>query len=49
MTLPNKWNFTFDSYAMFILVLLSYAPIFPQLYFHMFGQRKKVLGDKKSQ
>ena len=37
--------------------MLSYIPIFPQLYLHMFGQRKKVIGgwgvpkveEKKSQ
>uniref|UniRef100_A0A3Q2TF76 Very-long-chain (3R)-3-hydroxyacyl-CoA dehydratase n=1 Tax=Fundulus heteroclitus TaxID=8078 RepID=A0A3Q2TF76_FUNHE len=44
VTLPNKYNFSFDYYAFLILVMISYIPLFPQLYFHMIRQRKKVLG-----
>uniref|UniRef100_A0A674MIR9 Very-long-chain (3R)-3-hydroxyacyl-CoA dehydratase n=1 Tax=Takifugu rubripes TaxID=31033 RepID=A0A674MIR9_TAKRU len=44
ITLPNKYNFSFDYYAFLIVVMLSYIPLFPQLYFHMIRQRKKVLG-----
>ncbi len=52
--MPNAWNCTFDAYAVAILLMLSYIPIFPQLYFHMVAQRKKVLGggaaqDKKTE
>ena len=43
LTMPNTLNTTFDSYVVAILLLLSYIPIFPQLYFHMVAQRKKVL------
>nr|CAH0111357.1 unnamed protein product [Daphnia galeata] len=45
--LPNKWNFTFSFYYYIILVMLAYIPVFPQLYGHMFLQRKKILGSKK--
>ncbi|CAH2304957.1 very-long-chain (3R)-3-hydroxyacyl- dehydratase 2 isoform X1 [Pelobates cultripes] len=41
--LPNMYNFSFDYYAFLILVMVSYIPIFPQLYFHMIHQRRKVL------
>ena len=44
IALPNAWNFTFSPYVMTIMILLAYAPGFPPLYFHMFAQRKKVLG-----
>lgn len=43
VSLPNPWNVTFNYYAVLILIMLSYIPLFPQLYFHMFRQRKKVL------
>ena len=41
--LPNKLNFTFNFYLIMIFVMLIYIPLFPPMYFHMFGQRKKVL------
>ncbi|XP_069052367.1 very-long-chain (3R)-3-hydroxyacyl-CoA dehydratase 2 [Lepisosteus oculatus] len=41
--LPNKFNFSFDYYTFLILTMVSYIPLFPQLYFHMLRQRKKVL------
>ncbi|XP_076603452.1 very-long-chain (3R)-3-hydroxyacyl-CoA dehydratase 2 [Chaetodon auriga] len=44
VTLPNKYNFSFDYYSFLILIMISYIPLFPQLYFHMIRQRKKVLG-----
>ncbi|XP_043930849.1 very-long-chain (3R)-3-hydroxyacyl-CoA dehydratase 2 [Protopterus annectens] len=43
IVLPNKYNFSFDYYTFLILVMISYIPLFPQLYFHMLHQRKKVL------
>ncbi|KAE8581738.1 hypothetical protein XENTR_v10024923 [Xenopus tropicalis] len=43
ISLPNKYNFSFDYYTFLILVMMSYIPIFPQLYFHMFHQRRKVI------
>ncbi|KAM3917876.1 very-long-chain (3R)-3-hydroxyacyl-CoA dehydratase 2 [Leptodactylus fuscus] len=43
ISLPNKYNFSFDYYTFLILVMVSYIPIFPQLYFHMLHQRRKVL------
>lgn len=44
ITLPNKYNFSFDYHSFLIITMVSYIPIFPQLYFHMMRQRKKVLG-----
>lgn len=42
--LPNITNFTFSYYYFLWIVMLLYIPLFPQLYFHMFALRKKVLG-----
>ncbi|KAM4626655.1 very-long-chain (3R)-3-hydroxyacyl-CoA dehydratase 2 [Discoglossus pictus] len=48
ISLPNKYNFSFDYFTFLILVMISYIPIFPQLYFHMLHQRRKVLNvDRK--
>ncbi|EFN78581.1 Protein-tyrosine phosphatase-like member B [Harpegnathos saltator] len=41
--LPNTWNFTFSYLYLLIGVMLSYIPIFPQLYMHMLAQRRKML------
>ncbi|XP_064419311.1 very-long-chain (3R)-3-hydroxyacyl-CoA dehydratase 2 [Latimeria chalumnae] len=49
VTLPNKYNFSFDYYTFLILVMISYIPIFPQLYFHMLHQRRKVLAGREEQ
>ena len=47
VSFPNSINATF-SFPLFILVtMLLYIPLFPPMYMHMFGQRKKVLGVKK--
>ncbi|EPY77281.1 hypothetical protein CB1_001278014 [Camelus ferus] len=43
ISLPNKYNFSFDYYAFLILIMISYIPIFPQLYYHMIHQRRKIL------
>jgi len=47
-SMPNALNFTFDYQYAMILAMLAYIPIFPQLYFHMFVQRTKVLGKQKT-
>ncbi|KAI1899325.1 hypothetical protein AGOR_G00060630 [Albula goreensis] len=44
ITLPNKYNFSFSYHTFLILTMVSYIPLFPQLYFHMLWQRRKVLG-----
>jgi len=49
MELPNALNFTFSPYVITIMILLFYIPGFPPLYFHMFAQRKKVLGSGTSE
>ncbi|KAG8138942.1 hypothetical protein E2320_001715 [Naja naja] len=41
--LPNKYNVSFDYYYFLLIVMASYIPLFPQLYFHMLRQRRKVL------
>ncbi|CRK98938.1 CLUMA_CG011943, isoform A [Clunio marinus] len=44
--MPNKINFTFSYFYFLWAVMLSYIPLFPQMYLHMFGQRKKILGGR---
>ncbi|XP_007526299.1 very-long-chain (3R)-3-hydroxyacyl-CoA dehydratase 1 [Erinaceus europaeus] len=41
--LPNKYNVSFDYYYFLLIIMASYIPLFPQLYFHMLRQRRKVL------
>ncbi|KAI4890502.1 hypothetical protein NFI96_000353 [Prochilodus magdalenae] len=43
LRLPNQYNVSFDYYYFLIIVMLSYIPLFPQLYFHMLRQRRRVL------
>ncbi|XP_077347029.1 very-long-chain (3R)-3-hydroxyacyl-CoA dehydratase 1 isoform X1 [Lithobates pipiens] len=43
LRLPNKYNISFDYYYFLIGVMCFYVPLFPQLYFHMLRQRRKVL------
>lgn len=46
VAMPNAWNAIFNFYGVLIAIMLSYIPIFPQLYLHMFAQRRKVIGGK---
>ncbi|XP_012240509.1 very-long-chain (3R)-3-hydroxyacyl-CoA dehydratase hpo-8 isoform X1 [Bombus impatiens] len=46
--LPNSWNFIFSYYFILITIMLSYIPLFPQLYLHMFAQRRKIIGGETS-
>lgn len=41
--LPNFANISFYYHYMIVLIMLSYIPFFPQLYFYMIRQRKKIL------
>ncbi|XP_020281835.1 very-long-chain (3R)-3-hydroxyacyl-CoA dehydratase 2 [Pseudomyrmex gracilis] len=41
--LPNSMNFTFSYLYLLIIVMVAYIPLFPQLYLHMFAQRRKML------
>ncbi|XP_066602424.1 very-long-chain (3R)-3-hydroxyacyl-CoA dehydratase hpo-8 [Prorops nasuta] len=43
-SLPNSWNFTFSYHYYIIIIMILYFPFFPQMYMHMFGQRRKILG-----
>ncbi|VDI05956.1 very-long-chain (3R)-3-hydroxyacyl-CoA dehydratase, partial [Mytilus galloprovincialis] len=46
LELPNRANIAFNFYYYLIFTMLMYIPIFPQLYFHMVAQRKKVIGGR---
>lgn len=46
VSLPNRANMSFNYYYVLIVIMFTYIPGFPQLYFHMLGQRKKILGEK---
>jgi len=52
LELPNAANISFSYYHAMILIALTYLPGFPQLYFYMWNQRRKVLkvdqGKKKA-
>lgn len=43
VAMPNRWNVTFSYCIMIYVILLTYAPGFPQLFFHMLAQRKKFM------
>ncbi|XP_063223929.1 very-long-chain (3R)-3-hydroxyacyl-CoA dehydratase 2 [Bacillus rossius redtenbacheri] len=49
--MPNRLNFTFSYHYLLLFVMFLYIPLFPQLYLHMFAQRRKILGSssKKAQ
>nr|CAD7456575.1 unnamed protein product [Timema tahoe] len=52
LEMPNKLNFTFSYHYMLLFIMFLYIPLFPQMYLHMFAQRRKILGGnatKKSQ
>jgi len=44
LRMPNKYNFAFDYQYALVIVMMSYVPVFPQLYMHMFTQRRKTIG-----
>ena len=46
LAMPNRFNATFSLYYALVIFGLMYLPFFPQLYGHMFSQRRKVLGDQ---
>ncbi|XP_025419862.1 very-long-chain (3R)-3-hydroxyacyl-CoA dehydratase hpo-8-like isoform X2 [Sipha flava] len=46
--LPNRFNFAFSLWTAITLIMLSYIPLFPQMYMHMVYQRKKTLGSSES-
>ncbi|KAM3182450.1 hypothetical protein ACTXT7_012348 [Hymenolepis weldensis] len=45
--LPNVFNFGFNTYQLYFLLLTLYAPCSPLMYAHMLAQREKVMGKKK--
>ncbi|XP_069106869.1 very-long-chain (3R)-3-hydroxyacyl-CoA dehydratase 2-like [Argopecten irradians] len=42
--LPNVANMSFNYYYFLLGAMLTYIPVFPQLFMHMVNQRKKVIG-----
>ncbi|XP_065357293.1 very-long-chain (3R)-3-hydroxyacyl-CoA dehydratase hpo-8 [Calliphora vicina] len=46
--MPNIYNATFSYYVLLWIVMLLYIPLFPQMYLHMFAQRRKILGGASS-
>lgn len=44
ISLPNILNVTFNYHYLLLFVMALYVPLFPQLYLHMFSQRKKFIG-----
>jgi len=46
--MPNALNFSFNFYYILVMSMLMYIPIFPQLYLHMFAQRRKIIGGGSS-
>lgn len=49
VAMPNSYNFIFNYQHLLWFLMLLYIPLFPQLYLHMFSQRKKTLGQEKIQ
>lgn len=47
--MPNNYNVVFYYDYFLLATMLVYIPGFPQLYLHMFSQRKKLLGPQKKQ
>jgi len=47
--LPNQLNTTFHFPSVILVFMVLYNIFFFPMYFHMFGQRKKVLGSKKEE
>lgn len=46
--MPNKLNSTFSYFYFLWIVMFLYIPLFPQMYLHMFAQRRKILGGANS-
>ncbi|CAH1247933.1 HACD2 [Branchiostoma lanceolatum] len=44
LEMPNPLNFSFYYHYFLVGVMLTYIPVFPQLYFHMVRQRRKIIG-----
>jgi len=42
--LPNAYNVSFNFWILIVVIMALYVPVFPQLYGHMFSQRRKILG-----
>lgn len=49
VSMPNPCNFTFSFFYFTWIMALAYIPIFPMMYLHVFGQRRKALGGATNQ
>lgn len=47
LDMPNCLNISFSFWWYLVIFALIYIPGFPKMYFHMFGQRRKVIGSNK--
>ncbi|KDR16829.1 Protein-tyrosine phosphatase-like member B [Zootermopsis nevadensis] len=43
LEMPNKLNLTFSYHYFLLFIMFLYIPLFPQLYLHMFAQRRKLI------
>ncbi|XP_053695913.1 very-long-chain (3R)-3-hydroxyacyl-CoA dehydratase hpo-8-like [Sabethes cyaneus] len=49
ISMPNRYNFTFSFFYFVWIMAVGYLPLFPQMYLHMFAQRRKILGGRIEQ
>jgi len=47
VSLPNAANMSFNYFYVLIAIALTYFPLFPKLYLHMFALRRKVIGGEQ--
>ncbi|KAJ9577440.1 hypothetical protein L9F63_005941 [Diploptera punctata] len=48
LEMPNKINFTFSYHYFLLFMMFLYIPLFPQMYLHMFAQRRKIISGGSS-
>ncbi|PNF27406.1 hypothetical protein B7P43_G16911 [Cryptotermes secundus] len=48
LEMPNALNLTFSYHYFLLFIMFLYIPLFPQMYLHMFAQRRKVITDGTS-
>lgn len=49
ISMPNRFNFSFSFYYFSWMLSIGYIPMFPQMYMHMFRQRRKALVEGEKQ
>lgn len=48
LEMPNRLNFTFSYHYFLLFIMFLYIPLFPQMYLHMFAQRRKIISGESS-